>query len=465
MTTPDRTADVALVSLPLAARPYRFTHTPNISLASLAGVLHQHRIPVRVLDAHAHHTTEDHLLRRLLELRPSLVGLNVPSIQAFQVGSFARRLRRGLPGVKVVVGGPHVTALPVETLLELPDVDYVAVGEGEQTLLELASGRDPAAILGLASRDDAGQPRPALPRPPLEDLSLLPRPAWECFEPLSGQAIGAGEANVPVSTSRGCPYRCDFCPRIQGHRVRQRPLELVLDEVRHIVEELGAPRVTFTDEVFTIDRERSLALCGELHRRGLSRRMRWSCTTRVDRVDAEVLAALRRGGCDEIFFGVESGNAEVLRRVHKGFSLDQAREAVALARRAKLHVQCAFIIGHPFETRRTILDTIAFASEVDPDFATFSILKVFPGTRVWEMAERGEGGLRWRTRDWQTFGRLMGHVTELEAVPLPELLLLQLYGFASFYLRPRRMRRFIAYYKLRELMRYSMAMLSSLART
>jgi anaerobic magnesium-protoporphyrin IX monomethyl ester cyclase len=193
-----------------------------------------------------------------------------------------------------------------------------------------------------------------------------------------------------------------------------------------------------TDETFTLDRRRAVEFCEALLRRGLQRRMRWFCETRVDAVDQELLSLLRRAGCYSLFYGVESGNQETLDRSLKRVDKEEALTAVRWAREAGIFTHTNFIFGNPFETRETIHETIRFALEVDSDAAGFSIMVPYPGTEIRRMAREGYGGLRLLSDDFTRYGKVVGGALELADIPRKELERLQLFAYARFYLRPRK---------------------------
>jgi radical SAM superfamily enzyme YgiQ (UPF0313 family) len=211
-----------------------------------------------------------------------------------------------------------------------------------------------------------------------------------------------------------------------------------MDEIERDITEHGAELVFITDETFTLDRRRAVEFCEAMLRRGFDRRVRFFCETRVDAVDRELLALLKRAGCYSLFYGVESGNQETLDLSQKRVDKDEAIAAVRWAREAKIFTHTNYIFGNPFETRATIDETIRFAVEVDSDAAGFSIMVPYPGTEIRRMAREGYGGLRLLSDDFTRYGKVLGGALELEALPRHALERLQLYAYARFYLRPRK---------------------------
>jgi radical SAM superfamily enzyme YgiQ (UPF0313 family) len=208
------------------------------------------------------------------------------------------------------------------------------------------------------------------------------------------------------------------------------------------------------DESFAQDRERARAISTGLLDLGLDRRMYWLCQTRVDSVDRDTLRLMARSGCRYIAFGVESGSPGILESAGKRIDKDRVRQSVREAHEAGIRVDNFFIIGLPGESRETVRETIRFAIELDSDFAAFFLLVPYPGSRMFEMARRGEGGLRLLTLDWDLYGLQMGRSLELETLPRSVLERLQFEAYLRFYLRPRRLGGFVRMVNLRVLPTY-----------
>ncbi|MBI2891526.1 MAG: radical SAM protein [Nitrospirae bacterium] len=277
-------------------------------------------------------------------------------------------------------------------------------------------------------------------RPRSRDLDRLPLPAFDAFpvEAYDGMYRIRRNPALLLSSARGCPYQCIFCQNPGGTQYRYRSIDAVMDEIEHDLQRYPIRQIVFTDETFTINRKRTTALCEAMLSRGVPRRLRWVCETRVDAVTRDLLALLKEAGCEAISFGVEAGNQAVLDAIRKKSRKEEAVQAIRWCRELGIFTQSNFIIGHPDETRETISDTIRFALELGADSAGFSILVPFPGTEVMRMAERGEGGLRLLTRDWTKFGKQAGASLELEHLPRSVLERILLGAYLRFYLRPTR---------------------------
>ena len=311
--------------------------------------------------------------------RPAgLFGISCYTFNRGTTAALAAEIKALHPGAHVAVGGPHVSALPLEWLAHYPACDTVVVGEGEATALELAQrlrdGRPVADVAGTAWRAD-GVPALAPARPFLDDLDAVGKP-WEHFD-----------YAVPV-TSRGCPGQCTYCctPKRWGRRIRFRSAANVLEELEELVARRGHEMLHIKDDTFSAHRKRVLAICEGVVERGLE--FRWTCDTRVDCVSPEVLAAMRRAGCEHVSFGIESASPEILRNIRKRTDLAQALRATAWAREVGLDIRFYLMLGNRGETPATVRQTLEFVEKARPTEVCFSSFRVFPGTEEFDIACR-----------------------------------------------------------------------------
>jgi len=363
-----------------------------LGLAYLTSYLRQQGHAVTLLAAERLGLTASEILDRVRAVRPDIVGTSTPTCLYPRALALFRWVKALDAAPVTVAGGPHVTALPAESVAA-PELDFVVRGEGEQTLAALADcleqGGDPRSVPGLAFRD-AGETVLTAPRPPIQDLDRLPFPAWEDV-PLDRYALPLlpRPRAARVQASRGCPFRCAFCSAVAvwGSRLRQRSPANVADEIAQLQRVHGVHSVEFVDSTFTVNRRWTLDLCRELRSRRLD--VDWMISTRADRLDAGIVAALKDAGCRVISIGVESGDPEVLRRMRKGEDLEQIREAARLIRSAGLILRTLFILGFPGETPTSIERTRRLARELDPTHPpAYSYATPYPGSELYEIACR-----------------------------------------------------------------------------
>ena len=382
--------------------PLSETPSPPLGLAYLAGALEAAGVTVRILDLVVMPKNETTLADTLEAFQPDVVGVTAVTMNAETAFAIVREVKQIAPDVLTVMGGPHVTFSTAETLTAVPELDVIVRGEGEQTLLALLgdAGRPRRwkTIPGLAFRNGEGvQETPW--REPLTDLGRLPAPARQGLPLGRYRTLGMP---VSVTTSRGCPYRCVFCVgrRMVGARVRYRPPVQVVEEIESLAG-LGFLQINIADDLFTANPNHCLAICDEINRRGS--KIRWSSFARVDTVSTALLTRMREAGCHAVSFGMESGNAEILKRARKKISLAQAEAAVAMCRQAGMEAHASFILGLPGETPETLEETMAFARRLGEQGLSygFHLLAPFPGTAVGDDPEAFD--LRVLSRHWPDY--------------------------------------------------------------
>lgn len=412
---------------------------PALGLLLLAAVARELGHEVAVLDGVAMQLDTAAFRARVEAFAPELVALSATTFTVGAAAAVAGEVKARQPQAVTVIGGPHVSAAPAETLTRFPAFDLAVVGEGEATLTELLAalgeGRSLSAVAGLMVRGDGGLQTTA-PRPPIADLDSLPLPAWELLDGFP-QAYAPAPFKVrqlpaaSLVSSRGCPNRCLFCDRsVFGDRCRFHSAESVVAMVRQLRERFGVREICFEDDTFVTHRPRLKEICERLIDLDLG--VSWNCLARVNQVTAEHLALMRRAGCWQVSFGIESGSQRVLELIGKQASIEQIRGAVAMTRAAGLRTKGFFILGHPGETRETLRETIDFALALPLNDISVSLMTPFPGTELHRRAaEFGTLAGDWEQMNLLTVTFLPYGLTEADLVAAQNELL------RRFYLRPR----------------------------
>jgi anaerobic magnesium-protoporphyrin IX monomethyl ester cyclase len=389
------------MNIALIAPPYPLEEAPSppLGLAYVAAACEAAGAKVRIFDYIVSRYTPEKLARALEEFKADVVGSTAVTMNFTDAARIIRDAKRIRPSIVTMMGGPHVSFDIENTLKVWPELDIIVLGEGEQTLAELVPVLgDPSkweGISGIAFRKD-GAVCVTPGRPLIENLDTLPRPARHLLPISRYLALG-----FPVSliTSRGCPNKCIFClgRKMVGFRARFRDPKLVVDEIEEILS-YGFTRINVADDLFTANKERVRILCAEIRKRGV--KFAWSAFARVNTVDREILEIMKDAGCDSISFGIESGNAEMLKRIRKGITLEQAREATKICKEAGIITHASFMVGLPGETLETLRDTTTFAEELDIVFG-YHFLVPFPGTTVREELDKYD--LKILTEDWTRY--------------------------------------------------------------
>ena len=405
---------------------------------------------VLFLDCIAEKVGHQDLALKILAIKPDLVGITSFTISMFDVCLAARTIREPFPQAHICLGGHHPIAFPFESA-ELPEFDSIIVGEGEEAFVALthavAYGADFTGILGVYTKESikrqrhcANDPRflTSVMVPPayIKNLDLLSSPDRSVIQHLKYRSIvGVSDRLATMISSRGCPCRCSYCD-VPFKKYRQRSIISVTDEIRGCLE-AGYTEVHFYDDLFNITPERVVAFCDELTRRGY--RLHWDFRGRVNNVTRESLVRAKAAGCRMISFGVETGSDEGLALLRKNTTIDQARKVFAWCRELGILTIADFMIGLPFETSADhVRRNVDFILDLDPDYAQFSILSLFPTTELF--ADAARRGLidpeRWR--QFAAAPRADFSVDHWEEfLSLPELLRLQKESYRRFYLRPR----------------------------
>lgn len=357
---------------------------PPLGLAYLASALEREGHSVKILDAFAQGWSWVDFAEGIKKERADLIGIGgmTPTID-----NTLRAVKICRPHTRyIVIGGPHFSVHGQGFFKDCPDLDFGILGEGESRFLELVKrleeGKDPWDLPGLVGPEKFNPPGNFI-----GDLDRLPFPARHLLPNSSYRyALWPGKKVTTMITSRGCPYRCIFCDKsIFGSRWRARSPQNVLEEMEQIVKELGIRSVIIYDDLFTLQKQRVIEICQGVLERGLG--IEWKCEGRVDRVDEEMLKWMKKAGCSLIAYGVESGNQIGLDYLQKGITLPQIRRAFELTRKAGIKPMAYFILGIPVETFEQGLNTIKFAKELSPDYAQFSILSPYKGTKLYEEAK------------------------------------------------------------------------------
>jgi radical SAM superfamily enzyme YgiQ (UPF0313 family) len=385
----------------LIAPPYPLEEAPSppLGICYVAAAFEAAGAEVIIIDYIVSHYSSEKLWQQMDEFQPDVVGATSVTLNFFAGAEILKAARQHCPSVITVMGGPHVSFDARNVLTQFPEIDAIIVGEGENTIMQwLPAAKDRSlwhGIKGLAFFED-GKFVSTGSGDFIENLDALPMPSRHLLPLAKYKALG-----FPISliTSRGCPNKCIFClgRKMVGFKVRYRDPVLVVDEIASILA-MGFERINIADDLFTANKKRVKVLCEEILNRNI--RFGWSAFARVDTVDEETLAIMKKAGCDAVSFGLESGNPEMLERVKKRITLDQARAAVNACKKVGMIAHASFMVGLPGESQQTMQDTLDFARELDIEHG-YHFLAPFPGTTVREHIE--DYDLRILTDNWTRY--------------------------------------------------------------
>ncbi len=343
---------------------------------------------------------EDLIARTIEDVDPDIFGTGTLSPFFDQVEEILRAAKAAKPGMLTIVGGGVVSADP-ETSLPMLGADIGVIGEGDETVLELASsletGGDLSGIPGIIFLNSHGTPVRTPPRKAIGDLDALPWPDYEGFgaddmvdicNPTDNYFYQTGEnpRSLPMIASRSCPYACTFCYHPTGRVYRMRSLDSFFAELDFMIERFGINMIALLDEIFAVKKRRLMDFCARIKPYGI----KWMVQLHVSTVDEEVLDAMHDAGCTYISYGLESANDAVLKSMQKKATRAQIEAALELTRKKKIGIQGNFIFGDAAETLETANDTVDWWANHRQYHISLSEIQVYPGSPLYARA-RSEG--------------------------------------------------------------------------
>ena len=408
-----RHCDVLIIFPPIRTwdAPRNFPTGPGL----IAGRLRQAGYTVAVIDANGLRLSDAAILDQIDSLRPGMIGFGGLITTYGWIKSFSKKIKQRYGDMPMVLGGSVGTSI-VDTALRHLDIDVIAIGEADDTILELVpallNGKTLDDIAGLAWREGDTIRRSAA-RPLRDTLDDLPYPAWDLFAMdvyLQNPVVGIGR-DVDVISSRGCPFNCQYCYKIFGRTFRGRSAEHVVGEMEQLKRDYDVDFISFQDDCFVIDKKRVYAICDLIDRSKVLKGIRWSCNGRVTVCDKSLLERMKASGCVSVAYGIESGSATMLAAMHKQMPLDQAAEVIRMTRDTGMRVPLAFMMGYPGETRDTIMETVAFCKSLNIPLAGMTFTCPYPGTPLYHTL-RAEGELL-ADKDEETLVLRMGDAVDL----------------------------------------------------
>ncbi|MFH1593036.1 MAG: radical SAM protein [Candidatus Woesearchaeota archaeon] len=430
--------------------------TEPLGLAYLAGSLKQKGHEVKILDAAVLKYSLEDIKKFVSNNKFDLIGIGVLT-PMYKIAKDTIKTVKGVTDTLLVVGGAHITIMPKATLEDIPEIDIGVVGEGEETILELVEYLEGEKklenIKGIVFRKENEIVENEL-REFMKNLDDAPLPAREELPMEKYTPAPTYYKKLPsyvMLISRGCPYRCVYCSKIAGRMYRHHSIDRLMKEVEILMNEYSAKEIIFRDDTFTINRDHVVKLCNQIIEKGYNKRIKWTCMTRVNLVDFELLKLMKKAGCWSIHYGIESGNQRLLNLIKKDITLAQAKTAIKWTRKAGIETKAFFMLGLPTETREESLQTLKFTKDLNPDWIQVTITVPYPGTELYDLAKK-DGTLK--SLKWEEYQTWAGWSNkELVYVPgernAAELKELQKKAMRQFYLRPKTILRMI--YQLRSL--------------
>jgi len=367
-----------------------FNLMPPLGLLSIAAWLEKHGIDVEIIDAYASRESHEVMVAKIIASGCSAVGFSCTTSSFPETNRIATRLKEKAPHIVTVLGGAHACTIGAELLNSYPALDYLVIGEGENSMLELARAGFGSVqdIPGVAYRDADGKGVSSGQRKLIKDLDTLPFPAYHKlpnFPRLYKLPLFSypKSPNTSIISSRGCPYSCSYCDRsVFSSGFRFNSPEYILEHVTMLNRNYGIRHVFFYDDLFTFDRKRIAEFCELKAKKGI--KVSYNCIARLEHVDAELLKLLKESGCWQVNFGIESGDPEILKKHRKFYGLDDVGQKLMMVKKSGMRVKGLFMVGLPGEDEAAIRRTIDYALSLPLDEINVTKFTPFPGAPVYK---------------------------------------------------------------------------------
>lgn len=402
---------------------------PPLELLFTAALLRDNGIDVQLIAANVKGLKHEAVAKQLsndppdLVLVPSAWGSLLDDFRLFDI------LKQAIPGSQLIISGPNVTSDPERPLQESV-VDFVIMGEPEEAMLRLALGEAPSTIPNLAYRNDDVIERTERRLPP--GFADYPLPARDLID-LHRYIIPFSRRlpSTTIATTRGCAHTCTFCPTQIWHQrvVRERPVELVMEEIEQLVKVYGIRELNIRDDTFTGNRDRVIEICEGILKRGYD--LTWRCFGSASTVDKNLLQLMSTAGCIQVCYGFESGDDKVLRKTGKGTTVDQGRQAARWTHDAGMEVSGTFIVGLEGDSSDSVNRSIAFARKNALDYVQVNVAVPMPGTGFGKRRKRQ--GIESTPENFRWYGAQTSEAKQLAREDLPKEVRR---FYREFYLRP-----------------------------
>lgn len=413
---------------------------PPLGLGYLAANAEEHGFKTRILDCMAEKMSIESAAGQILKEHPKVVGFSSYTIFMGETTELARLVRQR-SDAKIVIGGGHITCVPELTMQRFPEFDVGALGEAEETLVDLLTafrdGRDLSTVPGILYRNE-GQVITNPRRPYIQNLDILPMPAWHKFKDITDPKYYGPPADsvnrypsTSLITSRGCPANCTFCNLTMfGNSVRYHSPDYTMRMIRFLKEHYGIKELFFQDDTFVSNKKIVRQLCEKMMEEKVN--LSWSCYGRVDFVNQEILKIMRQAGCWQISYGIETANQEILDNYNKKTNVEKIRAAVKWTRDQGMSVKGLFMLGNFLETRETMQKTMEFIKELNLTDFHMTYFTPFPGSLSYETAQQfGEFDPAWEKLDMFSPSFIPNGMTKDELENMYRKI------YRGFYLRPR----------------------------
>jgi len=411
-----------------------------LGLLYIAGYLNS-KIPevkVSIIDAALKGLNPSEISEKIKVFNPDLVGLTGLTVHADEIKKAAKYIRKSFPNTMIISGGPAMSADYAELLKET-SIDFGVIGEGEETFYRivksLRNGEEVTSLDGVVYRDEEGNVVLNKEREFIDNPDEIPQPAYHLISPEdyfhsskrnSQSPVYISKRNLPILTSRGCPFQCIYCHKTLGKKFRPRSSQNVVNEIIRLKRVYGIDELEIIDDIFNFDKARAKDIFKKLISADLNLKISFPNGLKYEMIDDELLDLFKKAGVYRLAFGIESGNLAIQKVIGKIVDLRRMREIIDQSVKKGFFVSGFFQLGIPGETKKEMLDTIRFAVSSKLHTAMFHLTIPFPGTRIHEEYIKGK-------IEVNNFTGARDISINLSAVSDEELLKIKKYAFYKFY--------------------------------
>lgn len=364
---------------------------PTMALVQLAAVAQKCNVDVTIIDGPSRNLDNSEILKEIEAVKPDVVGISAMTVSIHSAAELSVSIKSILPATKILIGGAHVSAVPLKTVELFPSFDIGIIGEGELILEKLLKTQcTDRSINGIAYRNN-GKIVINERMEYIKNLDDIPFPAYDLIPnfPKDYRPYVLRYKRLPAATlitSRGCPASCVFCDRsVFGNSCRSFSAAYIVELMTMLHEKYNVQEFIIEDDTFNMYKKRVMEICESLIKKNM--KVSWSCLARGSQMTEDMLLLMKKAGCWHISYGIESGNQDILKFEDKNVDLEHMRKVIDWTHKTGIFCKGFFIVGHPKETKNTIQDTIDFALNSKLDEISVFAMTVFPGSRLYEIAK------------------------------------------------------------------------------
>ena len=365
--------------------------SPSLGLLYLAAKLQEDQFDVKIIESDINNLSVEEVVQSVIQINPQFIGITLFTVGVHNGALIASEIKKHLPNIKIIVGGPHISSMGYETMKRFSCFDIAVLHEGELVISQILNNyihnKSQKNIAGIIYRDNNNE----LITTPLEkqqiQLDELPLPAWELLNnfpnkyPLATFDYPKGPV-ATFSASRGCPFQCEFCDTSTfGSKIRYYSPKKVFEIMQILQKKYHIQHLQFVDDLFVANQQRINELCDLIIENKF--KITWSCTARVDTINFEILQKMKKAGCWEISYGLESGSNKMLKEMKKATKTAQAKKAIQWTNQVGIRSKGLFMLGYPNETEHTIEQTKHFIKSIPLTTMNLSKFTPYPGTPIY----------------------------------------------------------------------------------